>query len=149
MGSDYQRIKISGVTGERLVLEVSECHPDMPALEWLMSEGTGDSPRTIAANNASRARTFAAQLLTDYGDSDLKRAARRQSDEEEDGHQADTFVADVVVRDVTPLRRANSGGWLYRATLEVALVDPALARGFAIGDEYVARACPNGEWDLD
>jgi hypothetical protein len=155
MGSDYQRIKISAVEGGLVVLEVSECHPDMPAIEWLLSGARGEvdpaplTPRAIAASMAARARTFAAQLLTDYGDSALKAAARRQSDEDEDGHRADTFIAGVAVRALEPLRRANDGGWLYRATLEVTLADPSLARDFAIGDAYVARACPNGEWDLD
>jgi hypothetical protein len=156
MGSDYQRIKISGVADGLVILEVSECHPDMPAIEWLLSGAHGEAdpaapltPRAIPATMASRARTFAAQLLTDYGDSSLKAAARRQSEEDEDGHRADTFVAGVAVRALEPLQRANSRGWLYRATLAVTLADRSMAGDFAVGDEYVARACPNGEWDLE
>lgn len=156
MGSDYQRIKISGVSDALVVLEVTEYHPDMAAIDWILTgkgyKGDRTVPltvRAIPASMASRARTFAAQLLTEYGDSDLKSAARRQSDEDEDGHQADTFIADVAVRALEPLERANGDGWLYRATLAVGLTDPSWSRGFAVGDEYVARACPNGEWYLD
>ncbi|WAS98853.1 hypothetical protein [Nannocystis punicea] len=156
MGSDYQRIKVSEVTDGRVVLEVTEYHPDMAAIDWLLtgkrSDGGADeplTPRPIPIAMASRARTFAAQLLTDYGDSDFKAAAVRRSNEDEDGHQADTFITDLVVRAVEPLARANGRGWLYRATLAIDLVDPSLARGFEVGDKYVARACPNGEWYLE
>ncbi|MFZ6179624.1 hypothetical protein [Nannocystis pusilla] len=156
MGSDYQRIKISEVVDDLIVLEVTECHPDMAAVGWLLTGKTRDvDPATpwtagpIPASMVSRARTFAAQLLTEYGDSDFKAAARRQSDEHENGHQADTFIADVALRALEPLARANDRGWLYCAMLAIRLADPALARGFQLGDAYVARACPNGEWYLD
>ncbi|WP_434415048.1 hypothetical protein [Nannocystis pusilla] len=156
MGSDYQRIKISEVADDLIVLEVTECHPDMAAVDWLLTgktrgvdAGTPLAPGPIPAAMASRARTFAAQLLTEYGDSDFKAAAERQSNEDEGGHQADRFIADVAVRALEPLVRANDSGWLYRATLAIRVVDPVLARSFQVGDPYVARACPNGEWYLD
>lgn len=156
MGSDYQRIKISEVADDLIVLEVTEFHPDMAAVDRLLTGTTrGIDPatpltvRAIPAAMASRARTFAAQLLTEYGDSDFKDAAERQAAEDEDGHQADTFIADVAVRALEPLDRANDRHWLYRATLAIRLADPALTRGFQVGDQYVARACPNGEWYLD
>ena len=154
MGSDYQRIKITEVREGLVVLEVTECHPDMAAIDRLLigSPRAGDpAPRTelaISTSMGSRVRTFAAQLLTEYGDSDLKAAAERQADED-DGLKADVFVADVAVRALEPLVRANDAAWLYRATLAIELHDPALSRGFVVGDHYVARACPNGEWYLD
>lgn len=47
MGSDYQRIKISEVVADLVVLEVTEYHPDMAAVGWLLAgEIRGVDPGT-------------------------------------------------------------------------------------------------------
>lgn len=155
--SSYQTVKVLEVGDTSVVLDVKEHHPDMEALHFLLTKrGTEYLPATLAAtitrptiprDKAGLARNFAAQLLTDYGESGFLAALERHV--EDDGElDPKLFIKQVTIRDIEPLKRGSNGSWLYRATVAIELKRPGMTGDLKPKRTYEGYACPTGDWDL-
>jgi len=158
MGSDFQRVTVLAAGPETVVLEVAEYHPDSDAVHRILTKpGVEYAAKSLSApltklaiprEKTWAARNFAAQLLSDYGETPFLAAARAFVEEEELEPDPTVFIKSVTIRALIPLEKAGNQSWLYCVTLEIRLGEPEWCAGFVVGRKYVARAFPTADWEL-
>lgn len=159
MGSDFQRVKVLEAGPEAVVLEVTEYHPDADAMHRILTKPGVEYAATSLAAPLTRtaiprektweARNFAAQLLSDYGETPFRAAVEAFVEEEQLEPDPSVFIKAVTIRALVPREQAGNDSWLYLVTLEIHLEDPEWCAGFEAGRSYVARAFPTSDWELD
>lgn len=158
MGSDFQRVRVVEVGPATVVLEVEEYHADADAVHRILTRpGVEYAAKSLAApltrlaiprEKTWAARNFAAQLLSDYGETPFLAAVEAFVEEEQLEPDPDVFIKAVTIRALIPREQAGNGSWLYCVTLEIRPGDPEYCAGFVVGRKYVARAFPTADWEL-